>query len=60
MEKKKFMVYFQQVNRTNCQILAKDENEAIEKAHRWYKRNFEMPLVEVEEGWCFSEDGEDK
>lgn len=60
MKLKKFMVYFEQVNRTNFQILANDENEAIEKAHKCYRRNFEMPAVEVEEGWRFVEDGEDK
>ena len=58
--KKKFTVYIDQRNRTNYQVLARDEQEAGKKGERIYRRNFDTPPVSVEEGWIVESDGEDK
>ena len=44
----KYTVFFDQVNRTNMQVKATDEEEARVKANRLYKRDFEIPSAHVE------------
>ena len=55
----KFTVYFNQMNRTNFQVLAESEEEAIWKAVRLYKKNLELPSYSVEKHWIQESDGED-
>ena len=55
-----YTVFFDQVNRTNIQVKATDEEEARVKANRLYKRDFEIPSTHVEDGWISKSDGEDK
>ena len=57
---KKFTVFFDQVNRTNFQVLAENEEEAELKADKLYKRRFEIPIPSTQEGWLSESDGEDK
>ncbi len=57
---KKFTVFYDQRNRTNYQVLAKDEREAIFKGNRLYKKYFNIPPAEVQEEWIKENDGEDK
>ena len=57
---KKFTVFFDQRNRTNFQVLAKDENEAEFKAISLYKKNIHIPCPTTQEGWLIESDGEDK
>jgi len=57
---KKFTVFFDQRNRTNFQVLAKDENEAEFKAISLYKKNIDIPCPTTQEGWLIESDGEDK
>jgi hypothetical protein len=57
---KKFTVFFDQVNRTNFQVLAKNEEEAELKAEKLYKKNFTIPGPSTQEGWLSENDGEDK
>ena len=57
---KKFTVFFDQVNRTNFQVLAENEEEAELKADKLYKKNFWSPIPSTQEGWFSESDGEDK
>ncbi len=57
---KKFTVYYDQRNRTNYQVLAKDEEEAVKKADKLYIKGNNYPEVTTEEGWLVEADGEDK
>jgi len=57
---KKFTVFFDQRNRINFQVLAKDENEAKFKAISLYKKNIDIPYPITQEGWLIESDGEDK
>ena len=57
---KKFTVFFDQVNRTNFQVLAENEEEAELKATKLYKRKFTVPCPETQEEWLSEKDGEDK
>ena len=56
----KFTVFFDPVNRTNFQVLAKNEEEAELKAEKLYKKNFTIPMTSLQEGWLSENDGEDK
>lgn len=56
----KYTIFFEQVNRTNFQVKANSENEALEKAIRLYKRNRELPEAYVQDDWIVNSDGEDK
>ncbi len=55
-----YTVYFAQVNRTNFQVEARNEEEAVKKAGRLFKKYWYNPPVCVEEGWMMELDGEDK
>jgi len=55
-----YMVFFDQVNRTNFQVRANSEQEAEEKAEKLYKKRFDIPSSCVQEGWITQSDGEDK
>lgn len=57
---KKFTVFIDGRNRTNYQVLAKNELEAREKAVEIYRKRSELPSVIIEEGWIEEKDGEDK
>ena len=56
----KYTVFFEQVNRTNFQVVANSEEEACRKAINLYKRQIEIPSESVQDGWLVEEDGEDK
>ncbi len=56
----KYTVFFDQINRTNFQVKAEDEEEALRKARKLYKRNLCIPSPFVQEGWAIEADGEDK
>ena len=55
-----YTVFFEQVNRTNFQVKAKDEEEAQRKAARLYGKHFEKPSSTLQENWMVESDGEDK
>jgi len=57
---RKFTVFYDQRNRTNYQVLAEDKSRAILKANKIYKKNLEIPDVDVQEGWLVEGEGEDK
>ena len=57
---KKFTVFFDQVNRTNFQVLAEDEAAAELLATKLYKKHFTIPIPSTQEGWLSESDGEDK
>ena len=57
---KKFTVFYEQMNKINYQVLAKDINEARFKADKLYKEHLYIPFDTVQEGWISKEDGEDK
>jgi hypothetical protein len=57
---KKYTVFFDQRNRTNYQILARNMAEAEMKAIKLYKKNFLTPCPNTQEGWLSEEDGEDE
>jgi len=57
---KKFTVFYNQVNRTNFQVLAENKREAEMKAEKLYKNWVEIPISETQEGWLVESDGEDK
>ena len=56
----KYTVFFDQVNRTNFQVEAKDEDEARAKADRLYDWRLELPSSYVQEGWVEESEGEDE
>lgn len=56
----KFTVFFDQINRINFQVTAKDEEEAREKAEKLYKKRLDIPPSYVQERWLLDSDGEDK
>jgi hypothetical protein len=56
----KFTVFYDQIDRINYQILAKDETEAILKANEIYKRKIDIPDGYVQAGWISESDGENK
>ena len=56
----KYTVFYDQINRTNFQVRAKDRDAAEKKARRLYKRRMELPSSSVEDGWLVESDGEDK
>ncbi len=56
----KYTVFFDQVNRVNFQLTATDEDKAIAKAARIYRKRFELPSCDIEENWLVEADGEDK
>lgn len=56
----KYTVFFDQINRTNFQVNAKNQEEAILKGIKLYKKNFEIPTCYSQEGWLVNFDGEDK
>ncbi len=56
----KYTVFFDQVNRTNVQVKADNEDEALIKATNLYKNQMEVPAADVQDGWLSEEDGEDK
>jgi len=58
--KKKYTVYFDQINRDNFQVKASNEEEAKEKAEKLYKSLRYIPSTYVQEGWIVESDGEDK
>ena len=43
----KYTVFFEQVNMTNFQVTAKNEEEAERKAKKLYKACFDMPVSYV-------------
>ncbi len=55
-----YTVFFEQVNRTNFQVKAKDEEEAYKKATRLYGKYFEEPPSTVQKHWLVESEGEDK
>ena len=55
-----YTVFFEQINGTNFQVKAKDEDEAEAKAIKLYKRRMDVPASYVQEGWLVEADGEDK
>lgn len=55
-----YTVFFDQMNRTNFQVIASNEEEAREKAAKLYKKQLDVPSAHVEEGWIVYSDGEDK
>lgn len=57
---KKYTVFVEQHNRTNFQVLAKDEKEAKEKGIKLYKKHLEIPHIEIQDNCLVEEDGEDK
>jgi hypothetical protein len=56
----KYTVFFDQINRTNFQVLAHDKHSAEIKAIKLYKNKFDIPSSSVENGWLVETDGEDK
>jgi len=56
----KYTVFFDQMNRTNFQVKANNEDEAIEKAEKLYKKRLDIPHTYIQEGWLVESDGEDK
>ena len=56
----KYTVYFDQINRTNFQIEAENEDSARVKANRLYRNRLEVPSASIQEGWIIESDGEDK
>lgn len=58
--KKRYTVFYNQINRTNYQVLAENEQQAEVKADRLYKRDSEVPASDVQEDWLVEGDGEDK
>ena len=56
----KYTVFFEQINRTNFQVLAHDKHGAEIKAIKLYKKKFNIPSIEVENRWLVETDGEDK
>lgn len=56
----KYTVFFDQVNRTNFQVEAENEEVARNKAERIYKRHLEIPSAYAQEGWIVEFEGEDK
>jgi hypothetical protein len=59
-ELKKFTVFFDQVNRTNFQVLAETPQEAEKKGDKLYMRDFSIPISDAQEGWLVESDGADK
>jgi hypothetical protein len=57
--KKKFTVYYDQVNKVNYQVLADDMDEAFEKGDALYRKAIGSKS-RVKEGWSSEENGEDK
>ena len=57
---KKYTVYFDQVNRTNYQVFARNESVARQKARKLYRQRLEVPDATAQEGWLVESDGEDK
>jgi len=57
---KKFTIFYDQINRTNYQVLAKDEAEATLKADKLYKKEIIIPCCYVQTGWISESDGENK
>ena len=55
-----YTVFFEQVNRTNFQVKASNEEQAQKKATRLYKKYFEQPSRYIQENWMVESDGEDK
>jgi hypothetical protein len=57
----KYTVFFDQINRTNFQVLAHDKHSAEIKAIKLFrKHNAEIPSSYVQNGWLENKDGEDK
>ena len=56
----KFTVFYEQMNKINYQVLAKDENEARFKADKLYKEHLYIPFDTVQKDWISKEEGEDK
>ena len=57
----KYTVFFEQINRTNIQVIARNEQGALEKAFKIYKRTCGgMPSTDIQDGWLVEDDGEDK
>ena len=56
----KYTVFFEQLNRTNFQVRADNEDEARRKAERLYKKYLEPPSGYVQENWLVDSDGADK
>ncbi len=57
---KKYTVFYDQINRINYQILAKDKNEAKLKVDKLFKEHLYIPFDTIQEGWLSENDGEDK
>ena len=56
----KYTVFFEQVNTTNFQVKADNEEQARLKAEKLYRKRFEQPSSEVQENWLVESDGEDR
>ena len=56
----KYTVFFDQRNRTNYQVIAKDEVEAAHIGRKLYQKNIFIPNPDIQEGWIIPSDGEDK
>ena len=56
----RWTVFFDQINRTNFQVKAENEIEAVKKAEKLYKKRIETPCGDAQEGWIVESDGEDK
>lgn len=57
---KQYTVFFDQINRTNFQVLAETEEQAELIATKLYKKHQEFPTTYVQQGWIKPSDGEDK
>ncbi len=55
-----YTVYYDQFNRTNFQVKARNEEEALKKAMELYKKQLHNTPAYIEEGWIVETDGEDK
>lgn len=56
----KYTVFYDQINRTNYQVDAETERDAIIKADKLYRKRFELPTPYVQTGWISESDGEDE
>ena len=56
----RYTIFFDQINRTNLQVKADNEEQARRKAIKLYGKCFEVPTSFVQEGWIVESDGEDK
>ena len=56
---KKWTVFYDQLNKINYQVFAKDKNEAKIKADKLFRECLYIPFDSVQEGWISPMDGED-